>query len=51
MKNLNMTVNTMDMEVALRFYTKVIGLHLQHRTGKNIIDQPGVHIEFKKMTK
>ena len=49
MKNLNMKVNTIDMDVAVRFYTKAIGLNLQHRTGKkNIIDQPGVHIEFQK---
>jgi len=50
MKDLNMKVNTVDMDVALRFYTKVIGLDLQHGTGnKNIINQPGVHIEFQKI--
>lgn len=49
MKDLNMKVKTVDMDVAVRFYTKVIGLNLQHGTGKeNIIDQPGVRIEFEK---
>ncbi len=49
MKDLNMKVKTVDMDVAVKFYTKVIGLHLQHGTGdKNIIDENGVHIEFEK---
>jgi len=49
MKDLNMKVNTIDMDVAIQFYTKVIGLNLQHGTGKkNVIDQPRVHIEFQK---
>ena len=52
MNELNMKVNTVFMEEAVKFCTKVIGLNLQYRTGKeNIIDQPGVHIEFKKLTK
>ena len=49
MKDLYMKVNTIDMDVAVRFYTKVIGLDLQHGTGRKIIiEKPGVHIEFQK---
>ncbi|NNC69430.1 MAG: hypothetical protein HKN90_01250 [Flavobacteriaceae bacterium] len=46
MKKLDIHVDTTDMDIAIRFYTKVIGLPLKKGVTGYEIDKPNVHVEF-----
>lgn len=52
-KDINMTVITTDMDIAVSFYTKVLGLNLKkgHGNAWTKIEEPGVSIEFRQVVK
>lgn len=51
MKKLDIHVDITDIDVALGFYTKVLGLPLKKGVNGYEMDKPNVHVDFHKKNK